>query len=62
MFIVMEYIVGQELKVLAGHVQPIPLDDIINYAIQIASGLKAAHGKGIVHRDIKSGKYHDHGG
>ncbi|MEJ2535656.1 MAG: protein kinase [Calditrichia bacterium] len=56
MFIVMEYIDGQELKniVRAYHDTPIPIKDIINYAIQIAEGLQAAHEKGIVHRDIKS--------
>ena len=33
---------------------PLPLDDIITIAMQIASGLQAAHAKGIIHRDIKS--------
>ena len=64
MFIVMEYIQGEELRHLtkspleggaalaAGGVMPI--EDVLNYATQIASGLEAAHKKGITHRDIKS--------
>jgi non-specific serine/threonine protein kinase len=58
MFIVMEYIDGQELKhVVEASLSsgtPLKLDKIINYAKQIASGLQAAHKKEIVHRDIKS--------
>ena len=55
-FIVMEYIEGQELKeiVQANRKTHIPIAEIINYAYQISEGLKAAHEKGIVHRDIKS--------
>ena len=56
MFIAMEYIEGKELKDIAGarHAVPLPIEDVINYAIQIAEGLKTAHNKGIIHRDIKS--------
>jgi TolB-like protein/predicted Ser/Thr protein kinase/Tfp pilus assembly protein PilF len=53
MFIVMEYIDGQELKqkIDAG---PMPLDEALEIAGQMAEGLKVAHEKGVVHRDIKS--------
>jgi len=56
MFIVMEYIEGKELKDIVGAYsnKPLQMNDIINYAIQIAEGLNAAHKKGIIHRDIKS--------
>ncbi len=53
-FIVMEYIEGKELKEVIHNNSPLRTDDIINYAVQIAMGLEAAHKKGIVHRDIKS--------
>ena len=63
MFIVMEYLEGKDLKKIIGSkkdvaqqqaTSAIPLDNVINYSIQIAEGLKAAHKKGIIHRDIKS--------
>jgi len=51
-FLVMECLEGRTLgdRIRAG---PIPIDDLIEYCIQIADGLDAAHAKGIVHRDIK---------
>jgi len=55
-FIVMEFIDGKELKnIVETHRDAsLPVNDVINYAIQIADGLEAAHKKGIVNRDIKS--------
>ncbi len=55
-FIVMEYIKGQELQALVGNGRDrsLPIDDVLNYATQITSGLQAAHKKGVTHRDIKS--------
>jgi serine/threonine-protein kinase len=51
-FLVMECLEGRTLadRIRAG---PIPIDDVIEFGIQIADGLDAAHSKGIVHRDIK---------
>ncbi len=54
MFIVMEYIEGRELKQLLIDNCQLTIDNCLFCAMQIAEGLKAAHAKGITHRDIKS--------
>ena len=52
-FIVMEFVEGNELKKrLTGN--PIPTDEALAIASQVVEGLRAAHAKGIIHRDIKS--------
>jgi eukaryotic-like serine/threonine-protein kinase len=53
-FIAMEYIEGRGLneKIASG---PMKIHAAIEIAIKIAEGLEAAHEKGIIHRDIKSG-------
>jgi len=53
-FIVMEYIKGKELKELTTGDEKLSIEDVTNYATQIAEGLKAAHEEDVTHRDIKS--------
>jgi serine/threonine protein kinase/Tfp pilus assembly protein PilF len=52
-FISMEFVEGESIKGLIGH-QPISVKKTLNIVMQVAEGLKAAHEKGIVHRDLKS--------
>ena len=50
--LVMEYVQGPTLADrIAGH--PLPLDEALSIARQIADALEAAHEQGVVHRDLK---------
>ncbi len=52
-FLVMEYIDGSDLSALVKKNGPFPVNQALDYILQAARGLKAAHAEGIVHRDIK---------
>src|SRR5438034_6388959 len=53
-YLVMEFLEGETLaaRVAKG---ALPIDQVLRYAIEIASALDAAHRQGIVHRDLKPG-------
>jgi len=48
-YLVMEYLEGQALR------GPLPLKTALQYAVEAADALHAAHVKGVVHRDFKPG-------
>jgi serine/threonine protein kinase len=51
-FIAMELLEGQTLEQWLGG-RPLPIALLVDVAIQIADAFEAAHGRGIVHRDVK---------
>src|SRR5678815_2624180 len=53
-FIAMQYVEGRNVRQLVnGH--PLDLKSALKIAIQVTDALAAAHARGIIHRDIKSG-------
>jgi serine/threonine protein kinase/Tfp pilus assembly protein PilF len=52
-FISMEFVEGKSIKGLIGQ-QTLSVKKALSIIMQVAEGLKAAHEKGIVHRDLKS--------
>jgi serine/threonine-protein kinase len=52
-FLVMEYLVGEDLAHLFARLGPIPPELALRIGVQACLGLEKAHAQGIVHRDIK---------
>jgi predicted ATPase len=53
-FLTMELVEGETLGTRIGG-RPVPLDELLSIARQVALALEAAHRKGVVHRDLKPG-------
>ncbi|GAA0938701.1 serine/threonine-protein kinase [Actinocorallia libanotica] len=53
-YLVMELLEGEDLRaVIDRHPDGLPVDQAVEFALQLADALAAAHSRGIVHRDIK---------
>jgi serine/threonine-protein kinase len=52
-YIVFEYVEGETLKERIRRTGPLPTNEAVAYAIEIARALGAAHARHIVHRDVK---------
>ena len=53
LYIAMRYVQGSDLKSLIKEEGPLPPERVSGLISQIAGALDAAHGKGLVHRDVK---------
>jgi Tol biopolymer transport system component len=53
-FLVLELVPGEDLAERISH-GPLPVDDALRMALQIAEALEAAHEQGVIHRDLKPG-------
>ncbi|MHC5012256.1 MAG: protein kinase domain-containing protein [Planctomycetota bacterium] len=52
-FFAMEFVEGKDLEAHVEEQGPLPLEAALDVLIQAAQGLHAAHGGGVVHRDVK---------
>jgi serine/threonine-protein kinase len=52
-YMAMEFIQGAELRALLAGGRPLPLEQAVSIAAQVAEGLAYAHERGVVHRDVK---------
>jgi serine/threonine protein kinase len=52
-YIVMEYLVGQDLRSLVSSAGPLSVEAAVGLALQACEALAEAHSKHIVHRDVK---------
>ncbi len=52
-FIVLEHLEGESLAALLERRGALPVTEVVDYALEACEALAEAHGRGIVHRDVK---------
>jgi serine/threonine protein kinase len=52
-FIAMELLPGQDLRRILEQKAPLTLSSQVDLAMQVAAGLRHAHSRGVIHRDVK---------
>jgi WD40 repeat protein len=52
-YLVMEYVAGETLQQMLDRTGPLDVPEVLRIGRQIASGLAAAHARGLIHRDVK---------
>jgi hypothetical protein len=52
-YVVMEFVPGRSLRELLREQYVLPVDNAMSIARQVCAGLTEAHGRGIIHRDVK---------
>jgi eukaryotic-like serine/threonine-protein kinase len=53
LFLVMEYVPAPSLETVVGQRGPLPVEEVGALGRRLAGALAAAHGRGVIHRDVK---------
>jgi serine/threonine protein kinase/DNA-directed RNA polymerase subunit RPC12/RpoP len=52
-YLIMQFVAGESLQACLDRGGPLEMEEVVRIGLQTASGLAAAHARGLIHRDIK---------